>query len=526
MKNKYIAVLCFIGLLLSGCYEDKGNYDYKDIDELAISFEKPYYNITFGEKLELKPVINREIEENSSRYMYTWYVNGETRPEWNTRNFSWTVDEMLKNAYVALEIRDLTNDISYMNRVSFDVTGIYENDYSWMILSDVGGKSQLSFFSSLEYDREKQEFVKTHFYEDVYSAVNGGELGQGPIALQEHYREGVDWKDEIIGNVCVFQKSGAVDLNGQSFEKEVDMAGEFDGGVYPEGAVIYPATFMDRLEVLADQRGRLYSRYKALSTVYYSEFFLPTPLTFPDETEPLEQCQVVRGFYRSNRTGYAVIYDGKNKRLLYIVNSDGDDFGEAGEIRAFPACGENDNLADIVPLNDMQGYELIKIMMCGMPSENWDSWYGFFLLLKEESSGRLFLQIVTTKGASGKPQIIKIDRHEVTGLPATPSLFALPLYEPEYVFLAVGNDVYYYDLNNPQSPVGLYRHFDAKVTAINACSAGNRHLAVGLESGDFYVLLIDEAKNVPADRRVLYQSDRQVGRIVDIQYKELDHWNY
>lgn len=526
MKKRYIAVLCFIGILLSGCYEDKGNYDYKDIDELAISFEKSYYAITFGEKLDLKPAFNREIEENSSRYMYTWYINGETKPEWNTRNFSWTADEVLKNAWVSLEVRDLLNDVSYMNRVKIDVVGIYENDFSWMILSDVGGKSQLSYFSSLEYDYDKQEFVKTRFYEDVYTPVNGGELGSGPIALQEHYREGVDWNEEIIGNVCVFQKSGAVDLNGQSFEKEMDMVGEFDGGVYPEGAVIYPATFMDRVDVLADQRGRLYSRYKASSKVYYSEYFLQTPLAFQDETEPLEQCQVARGYYRSNRTGYAVIYDGKNKRLLYIVNSEGEDFGNAGDIRAFPAYGENDNPEKVIPLDNMQGYELIRVMMCGVQGEGWDSWYGFLLLLREESSNRLFLQTVTTKGSYGRAQIVKIECHEVTGLPATPALMALPLYRPEYVFLAVGNDVYYYDLSNPKAPATLYKHFDARVTAINAASRSNLHLAVGLENGDFYILMIDGAKNVPEERRVLYQSDQKVGRIVDIQYKELDHWNY
>lgn len=92
-----------------------------------------------------------------------------------------------------------------------------------------------------------------------------------------HYRSifglQVDY-ETIIGNVCVFQESGAVDLSGESFEKQIDMVESFDGGVYPAGAIIYPGTFMDRVDVLADQKGQLYSRFRAVATVYNSEYFL------------------------------------------------------------------------------------------------------------------------------------------------------------------------------------------------------------------------------------------------------------
>ena len=56
-------------------------------------------------------------------------------------------------------------------------------------------------------------------------------------------------------------------------------------------------------------------------------------------------------------------------------------------------------------------------------------------------------------------------------------------------------------------------------------------MAVGLENGEFYILFIREAKNVAEEKKVLYPkgaypADQRVGRIVDIQYKQLDHWNY
>lgn len=530
MKNIYIILSLISVLLLSGCYEDKGNYKYKDINELDVSFEKFYYSVTFGEELKIEPIINLDITEESPRYSFTWYVNGETRPGWNKRNFSWVADKVIKNGKVVLEITDLETQVSYMNRLSIDITGIYENSYSWIILSDVDGKSQLSYFSCLEYDSDKHQFNTTRFYNDVYTSVNGSELGSGPVAIQVHFRQNVSWDEEIIGNVCVFQESGAVDLNGESFEKELDMIEAFDGGQYPAGAIIYPGTFMDRVDVLSDQHGRLYSRFKAVPTVYNSEYFLQTPLHFEDESEPLEQCQVARGFYRANRTGYAFVYDGKNKRMLYVVNSDyWDEIAGAGKLTALPACGEDDDINEIVPLTDMSGYEMIRMSMFGYGYPD----YGFFLLLREESTDKVFLQIVKVTGSSGRPKIVELKLHELKGLPGVPTAVAFPLDRPEYAFFGVGKDLFYLDLKNPGDPVAPYKSFSSEIAVMNAESNYNKHLAVGLDNGEFYVLYVENAKNTAADKRVIYPvgevaypADKKVGRIVDIQYKQLDHWNY
>ena len=38
MKNIY-CILLFTAFILNACYDDKGNYNYKDINEIEISFE-------------------------------------------------------------------------------------------------------------------------------------------------------------------------------------------------------------------------------------------------------------------------------------------------------------------------------------------------------------------------------------------------------------------------------------------------------------------------------------------------------
>lgn len=518
---KQISILCFLVMLFNACFEDKGNYDYENIHQLNVTFPEVIYNVTFGEMLDIEASLGSEMASDTSRYEYTWRIDDEVLKNGNTRFLSWHADRIVKNGNVSLEVKDTKTGVVYSNRSRLNVIGIYENDYSWMILSDNNGKSQLSYFSCLEYDYDEEAFVQTKFYEDVYANANEGELGSGPIALQEHYREGVDWNDEVIGNVCVFQKSGAVDLNGESFEKEIEMKEAFDG--YPEGIVLHPGTFMDFTDVLVDQEGRLYSRIKAVSTVFNSDYFLPEPLTF--EGEVLEKCQIAYGYYRSNRTGYNFIYDGGKERMLYVLNNTNNYYSDiegAGRIEALPACGGNDNINHIIPLNDLSGYEVIRIVMFGYSYPD----YGIFMCLRDEVTDQIYVQLVTVTGSSGKPTVVEVKRYEVKGLPNTPQTATLSLSRPDFVFFSVGPDVYLFSLNNPENPVRLYQHFDSPVTVVNAEAENGEHMAVGLENGEFYVLNIYRAHNIPADKRIIYHSDVKVGRIVDIKYKNLDHWNY
>lgn len=146
-----------------------------------ISFEDDaFYTKTFGEVLELNPILNFDLSQEGDRYTYLWKLNDETREGWDQPTLKWEIDEVVDRGKISLEITDHKYGVSYLGYATLSVVGIYENARSWMILSEVGGKSQLSYFNMLEYDSEVDTIISSRITLDVYGMSNdGAELGQG-----------------------------------------------------------------------------------------------------------------------------------------------------------------------------------------------------------------------------------------------------------------------------------------------------------------------------------------------------------
>ena len=54
MKIKILFVVMFL-LIITSCYEDKGNYDYREMNEKEISVETESSSYALGDKVTSKP---------------------------------------------------------------------------------------------------------------------------------------------------------------------------------------------------------------------------------------------------------------------------------------------------------------------------------------------------------------------------------------------------------------------------------------------------------------------------------------
>ena len=73
MKRKSIYLFILAGLIaLSGCLDDKNNYDYTDINELEgeITGMKDEYSISYSEDLTITPAFKLTIDQENPAVSY------------------------------------------------------------------------------------------------------------------------------------------------------------------------------------------------------------------------------------------------------------------------------------------------------------------------------------------------------------------------------------------------------------------------------------------------------------------------
>lgn len=533
-------IFLFLLAICAGCYEDKGNYNYKDIQSIEIE-KIANINKTIGDTIRIEPVFNIDIPEDASYISYEWSIDGKTRPDdpnWNSRNFYWIADEIVSSHNFALKITDERYGVKYMQHTGCFITGEFDARYSWMILSEENGKAMLSFFKAGEMelsDDNVMYIIDWKEYKDLYSSRNDGqELGRGALSMQEHYN---GYRNNDAGNIWIFTESGAVDLEGVGLTKDIDLNETFMGGV-PAGVIIQGGVFMQQVDVLYDQEGHLYSRIKSDNNLFNSDYFLPEPIKYKGEI--LEQCETVLERYTKDKGAYTLIVDRKNSRLLAIVDG-GDDYLNpmkgAAEVIAVPeevVLQEGEELPEnYIPLNNFEGYEVFAIQyrLFADPNDTWNIKPGFSILFKN-AAGQMYLEEfvlqcyddVIQGGAYLEISEVKVyDMNNLLG--KEPSLMCTPPYAvSNYSFFAVGNVLYLLDKDSGISK--KYVEFDFPISALDADNReNNMYVAVGLENGEFHIVNIINAKNRPEDTRIICSSKKRFGKIIQINWKVGNGWS-
>lgn len=520
----------FLFTLLVSCYEDKGNYDYKDIQDIEIE-DFSYINKTIGDTIRVEPKFNIDIPEDASYLSFKWRVGGETRPDdpnWNNRNFYWIADKLV-DGDIILEITDTRYNVKYMQRADCIISGEFNAWFSWTILSEKNGEACLSFFKSeeTEWSADYSEVTISEWkeYNDLYSSRNGGEkLGRGALSMREHYCTDAN---SNVGQYWIFTEEGAKDLEGAGFTKDIDLNQTFMGEGIPAGVIMQGGVFMVFADILYDQNGHLYSRVKADPELFNSDYFLSDPVKYNGKV--LESCEPVFGRYSQDDGNYVPIIDRKDNRVLAFTDGwryawNQDVLTGAAHVLEVPrptfASGEK-LPENYIPLDDFEGYELLhmcfkKVTTSGLP--------GYYALFKN-ASGRFYLEEFALRSYYDEIQgpylkLSNIKVYDLGGkLTQDPSLMCVPPNTTtDYVFFAVGNVLYMYDKDT--QIWSEYFRFDSPITAMD----GDNHfknllLAVGLENGEFHVLNIVGAKNRPLEKRIICTSKSRFGKIIQINWK-------
>ena len=572
---KTMAVLALFQVL-QGCYKDKGNYEYHDANALSINLNcaNPY-NITRGETISIHPKLNFVSGEgDAERLEYRWYLGsleGETRDEWNTLDFEWTPDELIDKKTLLLVVTDPVTDIQTFAGITVNVKAVYDA-YGVLVLSEKeNGRSSLSFIkwksedvagiAGLEEGNENPGMVMKSYveYPDLYFTENGEDLPAGPIGIHEHYCH----DKTTVGQILVMTEGGAIDINGKTFRKDPvgSIEAVFPGGSYPEGMDhISQAMMMTRVDLVTDQDGHIYTRVKNSNKLFHSGKFLNNQLEY--DGEAVSGCSLYMHPF-SISPNACVVYDSRRKRMFHVCDSGGSvewdmQEGDVGAGHSFPilniqnesAVSSDDGSQSMyISPEDMSAAEKVFTIGYSTGTIFVREYTSTFVVFKRD--GRYFLQemwISRTNFGRGnfEYKVTNARIEEIKGLPGDPdALYVSPYvyntYPCPYAMLAVGSQLYVYDLRNRTLPVSAYFDKPLRANIISLSGEGNYNMwwtALGLDDGSVIVVNMKDVRyqankcvvydskkmmyNATSGAGVMQETDRtpmELGKIVDVWFK-------
>lgn len=176
MNKIYLFLCLLLSVLLTACYEDKGNYDYHPVNEIQISNIGKEYIRERWQHLFIEPKVQSSLDENG-KMAWRWEIDGKLISE--ELNLSYDVaqdvaDDPYKCRFTAIYLPDSTRFFQ-----EFDLKVVTPYDKGLMILSEQAGKAMLSFRAE---DAEDKEFSKW-----IYQMENGDYLDGKPLSLEQSW---------------------------------------------------------------------------------------------------------------------------------------------------------------------------------------------------------------------------------------------------------------------------------------------------------------------------------------------------
>lgn len=175
---KIAAVCCSVAVLATGCYGDKGNYDYHDINEVTISgidLENVYQAYAYQSTLEITPEIHSSMDVDPSHYEYTWRIvprnadtnKGATLDEFivsHERNLVYPV-QLSDGDYTGFfEVKDPSTGVTWIQ--DFYLKVINQGSIGWLIACQEEGRTRLDLIGK---DSQGEKDV---LYPDLWKTVD------------------------------------------------------------------------------------------------------------------------------------------------------------------------------------------------------------------------------------------------------------------------------------------------------------------------------------------------------------------
>lgn len=542
MKIHTLFTAIFLLFIVTSCYKDKGNYDYKEMNDIEVSVkvEDEYGTYALGDIVTSTPELTFALGQENTNLEYEWSFAGKVIS--HTRNLEWVADTIASSKALQLAVLDKSTGVTYFGHTYISVSSKYATD-GWVVLSEKDGNSTLAFLSHRNGFNPPTGVVR-----DVYQMINGHPMGTGPMSVYPHWTNQWD-PEEKASWLWIAQKGGqgALEVSGSSYQQKVTLSQMFLDQAYPEGFT--PAAVMD-LQILSlaiGEDGTIYTRVKETNKLFNTGRFIDRPLTSDAKGEVKVDGSMI-AYVRFDYHGGLLCYDKNTSQYLHIGDYVDYDSGETRVGKVLPLkVDEGDYKEGDARLNNMRDY---KVHFIGAAAEGSEFDMPYMAVI-EDQMGKFYLQRFTVDWYNGKMKEIPTKFESQEEMPSLGSVingsskncFTLCRYQKEapYMFISKDNMLYLYYMTSGK----LYpcAQFESTITSMDVNTYNNRNLAVGLENGDIIILKgIRSADGEPnLDRYVINGGniiqvtdakndfvlfhEKDFGRVVQIFYKWNQQWN-
>lgn len=546
--NMKIKIVWIVALLLgvTSCYEDKGNYDYKDMNNIEISVSTESSSYALGDKVISKPELTFTFGRENSELAYEWTYDGHVVSR--TKDLEWVADTVAKDKDLRLAVMDRATGVSYFGKTIISISTPYVKD-GWIILSEKEGQSMLTF---MRYKTE-EGVLKPVVTRDIYQIINKESLGSQPISVYPHWVEPFDGEDRGISWLWVAQKGGqgTVDVSGSSYQREGVLSQMFLNA-YPKDLVPQAVIDLQCLTMAIGENGAIYTRVKENNLLFNTSRFIDTPLTSDAEGKVKVDGSMIAYAPFADHGGL-LLYDENSGQYLHVT----DKLSSNGTFNSGKVLTLNVDESTYIDhpsyarLDHMKDYKVHYVGACRSSAYE-NSAMMYVALIENRTSKQFSIQKFKVKHFSGGSSVTKLAttydsqkvRPELSEVidGTSKQRFSLFRYQDywEYLFISKGNDLYLYYLNGKDSENNLYKcaTFPSPITSIDTEYYKNKYIIVGLESGDAFIMkgytddtsdentidkyVVNKKQTIQVtgvDGKFVLYHEKDLGRIVHARYK-------
>lgn len=544
---KKITVYIISLLLLSSicsCLDDKNNYDYIPVNELKGSIKgiEKSYSVGINEDLVITPSFEFTIDKTDPDVSYEWRLDEELL-DVKTPSYTFNSDK-IGVFELTFSVIDNKTGVKFSASTNILVRSPYQR--GWVILSDVDGKSMLSFIKiktlygvseTVNINGEKviRDSIAYHSVEKYLVK----DLGNNPKGIIEHlgYPSTFGQMETVYDELVVMQDRW-VELNGNTLEREVYTEDEFygdlpAGGFKPvEAAMSYSAKF------IRDENGYIYMHMKPLANDFHVGAYMSIPLWNNTKFSALYPIQK----FRDRNMDMVLALREEDNSLVIIRNG-----GEVTNSSSDPTIRENSkkDTGEVVELEgeDAKNFqnmrdESIVAMKTATVNYDGDMMQAWAALVKGNDASYQ-LRYFRMKNKNWK--LYDYYENDLTGLNNKEYTDMAVFEHKRYVVIAMGNELWYCQyVAGVASTPKLLHTFDKKVVDLSSndiylyykSGEYNGQLGVALEDGSFFIYGVVEKGKAEsglvdnAEIEQLYpneesekEGDNKFGKIVDALYK-------